>query len=90
MGKGDHRARKSVPVTPMLERALAHPTEFGLARGISDAHALQILAERGARLGAELRRRDEELRAYAAYEQDPERRAVAADIQRAALESGAM
>lgn len=79
-----------MPLTPVLERALAHPTEFGLERDLSEARSLQILAERGARYGAELRRRQEELRAYAAYDGAPERRAVAADIQRAALESGAM
>lgn len=91
MGKGDARSvRKSVAVTPLLERVLAHPAEYGLERNVSESKALQVLAERGARFSAETQRHDAELRAYAAYAQDEERLAVASDIQRAALESGAM
>ncbi len=91
MGKGDARSmRKSVALSPLLERVLAHPTEYGIERGVSESRALQELAERGARFSAEARRHDAELRAYAAYAQDTERLSVAADIQRAALESGAM
>lgn len=83
-------ARKSVPLSPLLERVLAHPTEYGLERGVSESRALQLLAERGARFSAETKRHEAELRAYAEYAQDAERLSVAADIQRAALASGAM
>lgn len=93
MGKSDrtHRvARKSVAMSPLLERVLARPTDFGLERGVSEARALQVLAERGARYSTEVLRHEAEIVAYAAYAEDPERLAVASDIQRAALESGAM
>ncbi len=92
MGRGDRRTvgRASVPLTPVLRDALAHPARFGLRRVTSVASALVELAERGAEAGKREAFEAAELRAYAAYEADRERQAVAGAEHEAALKSGAV
>lgn len=79
-----------MPITPVLEEALAHPTRYGLRPRISVASALVELAERGVREAQREAFEEAELRAYAAYEADPERQAVATEEHEAALRSGAV
>ena len=71
-------ARVSIAVPPEIrEEAPKHPDLFGLPRDSSRSKVFERLLELGWDAALRGRREREQLAAYAAYEQDTERRAVA-------------
>lgn len=96
MGRGQRAgatlARVSVPVSSDEQRrASEHLDALGLDReGASKAEIVHSYFVRGLLITEQEAREKAQLAAYTAYEQDPERRAVAANIHRKALESGAV
>ncbi len=81
--------RVSVPV-PDRVREAAYPELVGLPEGASTAAIYERLLEYGYDAAVRARRQREQLAAAIAYERDPERRRIAADLQRAALRKGVL
>lgn len=80
-------ARVSVPVPERVRDASKYPDLVGLPEGASTAAVYERLLEYGYDAAIRARRHQQQLAAAAAYEKDPERRRVAADLQRASLKS---
>lgn len=85
-------ARISVPVSADEQRRAAEYLD-ALGLRVTEASKAEIIHSyfvRGLQVTEREVREQAQLDAYTAFESDPERRAVAADINRAALESGAL
>lgn len=96
MGRGQRGnttiARVSVPVSSDEQRrASKHLDVLGLdKKGASKAEIIHSYFVRGLQITEEEARAAARRAAYASFERDPERRAVSAEINRKALESGAV
>ncbi|HEX9496276.1 MAG TPA: hypothetical protein VGA38_11010 [Candidatus Limnocylindria bacterium] len=80
--------RVSVPVPDRVRAAAHYPDLVGLPDGASTAAIYERLLEYGYDAAVRARRQRQQLAAAMAYERDPERRSVAADLQRASLQRG--
>lgn len=83
-------SRVSVPVPERVRVGAVYPELVGLGEGASTAAIYERLLEYGYDAAIRARREEEQLAAAAAYERDPERRKVAVDLQRAALQKGVL
>lgn len=77
--------RVSVPVPERVRAAAGYPELVGLAEGASNAAIYERLLEYGYDAAILARRQEQQLIAAVAYERDPERQEIVADLQRAAL-----
>ena len=80
----------SVPIPERVRVGATYPELVGLAEGASTAAIYERLLEYGYDAAIRARREEQQLAAAMAYERDPERRKVAADLQRAALQKGVL
>jgi hypothetical protein len=81
--------RVTIPVEEALrQRVKAHPEEFGLPPGVSEARVFAKFVEVGARVLAEGRREEERSRLYAEWADDPERRQAVREATELAIEDG--
>lgn len=83
-------ARVSVPVPERVRTAASYPELVGLEEGASTAAIYERLLEYGYDAAIRARREQQQLAAAMAYERDPERRRVAAGLQRASLQKGVL
>jgi hypothetical protein len=82
--------RVSVPVPDRVREAAAYPDLVGLPKGASTAAIFERLLEYGYDAAIRARREQQQLAAAIAYERDPERRRIAADLQRASVRKGVL
>ena len=82
--------RVSVPVPDRVRAAARSPELVGLPEGASTAAIYERLLEYGYDAAVRARREEQQLAAAVAYERDPERRRVAADLQQASLVRGVL
>ncbi len=78
--------RVSVPVPERVRAAAGYPELVGLGEGASTAAIYERLLEYGYDAAIRARRQEQQLAAAIAYERDPERQQIAADLQRATLQ----
>ena len=82
--------RVSVPIPDRVREAATYPDLVGLPEGASTAAIYERLLEYGYDAAVRARREQQQLAAAMAYEQNPERRRIAADLQRASLRKGVL
>lgn len=82
--------RVSVPIPQRVRDAAKYPELVGLEAGASTASIYERLLEYGYDAAIRARREQQQLIAAIAYERDPERRSVAADLQRASGQKGVL
>jgi hypothetical protein len=80
--------RVSVPVPDRVRGAVRSPDLVDLPEGASAASIYERLLEYGYDAAVRAKRHREQLASALAYERDPERRRIAADLQRASLQQG--
>ena len=88
MKKGTVPTRVSVPVPDRVRSAVRYPDLVDLPEGASAASVYERLLEYGYDAAVRAKRHREQLASALAYERDPERRRIAADLQRASLQHG--
>jgi len=88
MKKGTVPTRVSVPVPDRVRSAVAIQTSSICRRARSAASIYERLLEYGYDAAVRAKRHREQLASALAYERDPERRRIAADLQRASLQHG--
>ncbi len=77
--------RASVPIPERVRAAAGYPELVGLEEGASTAAIYERLIGYGYDAAIRARRQQQQLAAAIAYERDPERQEIAADLQRSAL-----
>ena len=77
-----------MPVPDRVRSAATNPALVDLPEGASAASIYKRLLEYGYDAAVRAKRHREQLATAVAYERDPERRLVAADLQRASLQEG--
>lgn len=80
--------RTTLSIPGPVQEAPRHPEYLGLPKNTSKAKIFQALLARGWSSVLAEQRAKAELEIYAAYEQDPERRAAAKELQEMTLRSG--
>jgi len=88
MANARSSTRVSVPVADRIRNAAQYPDLVDLPEGTSAAAIYERLLEYGYDAAVRAKRQREQLATAVAYERDPERRRLAADLQRASLQKG--